>query len=125
MKFFYVFLLALVPLVHAGGGDHFTPTSRVSGIGISRDDISDDLLDVRTDRMIESQTFSIMREAQALPGAKRVTGSPKLQGLFRSAAAASGMPASVIGSICYLENWGDPKTQTITRPRAIIQISPT
>ena len=123
MKFFYVFLLALVPLVHAGGGDHFTPTDRVSGIGISRDDISDELLDARTDRMIESQTFSIMREPQALPGAKRVTGDAKLQALFRSAAAASGMPASIVEAICYLESWGDPKAQSITGPRGIMQIS--
>ena len=123
MKFPYVFLLALTPLVQAGGPDRFTPTNRVSGIGISRDDIADDLLDVRTERMIESQTFSIMREAQALPGAKRVTGNAKLQALFRSASAASGIPASVIEAICYLESWGDPKAQSITGPRGIMQIS--
>jgi hypothetical protein len=123
MKFPYVFLLALIPSVQAGGPDRFTPTNRVSGIGISRDDIADDLLDVRTERMIESQTFSIMREAQALPGAKRVTGNAKLQALFRSASAASGIPASVIEAICYLESWGDPKAQSITGPRGIMQIS--
>jgi hypothetical protein len=123
MKFPYVFLLALLPLVHAGGQGHFTPTHRVSGIGISRDDISDELLDLRTERMIESQTFSIMREAQALPGAKRVVGNTKLQALFRSAAAASGMPASVIEAICYLESWGDPKAQSATGPKGIMQIS--
>src|SRR5664279_4773177 len=123
MKFSYVFLLALIPLVQAGGLDRFTPTNRVSGIGISRDDIADDLLDVRTERMIESQTFSIMREAQALPGAKRVTGNAKLQTLFRSASAASGIPASVIEAICYLESWGDPKAPSITGPRGIMQIS--
>src|ERR1035441_8603733 len=109
MKFPNVFLLALLPLVHAGGPDRFTPSNRVSGIGISRDDISDELLEIRTERMIESQTFSIMREAQALAGAKRVTGTAKLQALFRSAAADSGMPASVIEAICYLESWGDPR----------------
>src|ERR1039457_4343395 len=114
MKFPNVWLLALLPLVHAGGPDRFAPTQRVSGIGISRDDISDELLEIRTERMIESQTFSIMREAQALAGAKRVTGNAKLQGLFRSAAAASGMPASVIEAICYLESWGDPKAQSVT-----------
>jgi hypothetical protein len=123
MRFPYVFLLALLPLVHAGGPDRFTPTQRVSGIGISRDDISDELLDLRTERMIESQTFSIMREAEALPGAKRVTGNAKLQSLFRSAASASGMPASVIEAICYLESWGDPKAQSVTGPRGIMQIS--
>jgi hypothetical protein len=123
MKLPYVFLLALIPLAQAGGPDRFTPTNRVSGIGIARDDISDELLDVRTERMIESQTFSIMREAQALPGAKRVTGNAKLQALFRSAATASGIPASVIEAICYLESWGDPKAQSITGPRGIMQIS--
>ncbi|MGD0777138.1 MAG: transglycosylase SLT domain-containing protein [Candidatus Solibacter sp.] len=123
MKFPNVFLLALLPLVHAGGPDRFTPTQRVSGIGISRDDISDELLEIRTERMIESQTFSIMREAQALPGAKRVTGNAKLQALFRSAAAASGMPTSVIEAICYLESWGDPKAQSVTGPKGIMQIS--
>ena len=61
MKFLYVFLLALIPLVQAGGPDRFTPTNRVSGIGISRDDISDELLEIRTERMIESQTFKIGR----------------------------------------------------------------
>ena len=123
MKFPNVFLLALLPLVHAGGADRFTPTQRVSGIGVSRDDISDGLLEIRTERMIESQTFSIMREAQALPGAKRVTGSAKLQALFRSSAAASGMPASVIEAICYLESWGDPKAQSVTGPKGIMQVS--
>ena len=123
MEFPYVFLLALMPLVRAGGPDYFTPTNRVSGIGISRDDISDDLLEIRTERMIESQTFSIMREAQALPGAKRVTGTAKLQAVFRSASASSGIPASVIEAICYLESWGDPKAQSITGPRGIMQIS--
>src|ERR1035438_5297252 len=117
MRFPYVFLLALLPLVHAGGADHFTPTNRVAGIGISRDDISDELLDVRTELMIESQTFSIMREAEAVAGAKRVTGSPKLQALFRSASASSGMPASVIEAICYLESWGDPNAQSISGPK--------
>ena len=123
MKFPYVFLLALIPLAQAGGPDRFTPTNRVSGIGISRDDIADDLLEVRTERMIESQTFSIMREAQALPGAKRVTGNVKLQAVFRSASAASGIPASIIEAICYLESWGDPNAQSITGPRGIMQIS--
>ncbi|MCX6630140.1 MAG: transglycosylase SLT domain-containing protein, partial [Candidatus Solibacter sp.] len=123
MKFPYAFLLALLPLVHAGGADHFTPAHRVSGIGISRDDISDELLDLRTERMIESQTFSIMREADALPGAKRVVGNARLQAVFRAAAVASGMPASVIEAICYLESWGNPKAQSATGPKGIMQIS--
>ncbi|MEO8593906.1 MAG: transglycosylase SLT domain-containing protein [Candidatus Solibacter sp.] len=126
MRSYYLMLLAmvpLVPLVRAGGAEFFTPTHRVSGVGISRDDISDELLEVRTDRMIESQTFSIMREKDALPGAKRVVGNTKLQALFRSAGAASGMPASLIEAICYLESWGDPKAQSSTGPKGIMQIS--
>ena len=33
------------------------------------------------------------------------------------------MPASVIEAICYLESWGDPKAQSVTGPRGIMQIS--
>ena len=80
MKYSCVFLLALIPLVHAGGPDHFAPTQRVSGIGISRDDISDELLEVRTERMIESQTFSIMREAQAAAGRQARHRQPQIAG---------------------------------------------
>ena len=88
------------------------------GIGVARDDISDDLLDMRTDLMIQSQTFSIMRESQALAGRQAHHRTPKLQALFRSAAAASGMPASLIEAICYLESWGDPKAESPAGPRA-------
>src|ERR1039457_3862162 len=62
MKSPYVFLLALLPLAHAGGADHFTPTNRVAGIGISRDDISDELLDARTDFLA---SFRTLRQAAA------------------------------------------------------------
>lgn len=123
MRISYSFLLAMFSVMSALAADQFTPSHRVSGIGISRDDISDALLDARTELMIESQTFSIMREAEALPGAKRVTGNAKLQALFRSSAAASGMPASVIEAICYLESWGEPNAQSVTGPKGIMQVS--
>src|ERR1051326_9212294 len=105
MRAAYLLLLALVPLGHAGAPDRFTPTHRIMGIGIDRDDMSEDLVQTRTDLMIQSQTFSIMREALAVPGAKRITGNAKLQSLFKSAAASSGMPVSILEAIAYLESW--------------------
>ena len=107
-------LLALIPMVHAIGPERFVPNHRLAGIGISRTDISDELLAMRTQRMIESQTFSIMREAEALAGAKRVVNNAKLQAIIRKSAAASGLPASLIEAICYLESWGDPRAQSAT-----------
>src|SRR6266568_4133600 len=121
MKFSYGLLLAI--LMPAIAADQFAPKHRVQGIGVSRDDISDELLEARTNLMIESQTFSIMRESEALPGAKRITGNAKLQALFRSAASSSGMPASVIEAICYLESWGKAEAQSVTGPKGIMQIS--
>uniref|UniRef100_Q01WD5 Lytic transglycosylase, catalytic n=1 Tax=Solibacter usitatus (strain Ellin6076) TaxID=234267 RepID=Q01WD5_SOLUE len=123
MKSSHGLLLALFLLMPAAGADHFVPNHRVDGLGVGRDDISDELLEARTERMIESQTFSIMRESEALPGARRVTGSAKLQALFRSASESSGIPASVIEAICYLESWGVPNAQSITGPKGIMQVS--
>src|SRR5258708_33041675 len=74
---------------HAFAADYFVPSHRVSGIGVSRDDISTDVLQARTDLMIQSQTFGIMREPLAIAGAKRIT-SAKLQSLFRAAEKRSG-----------------------------------
>ena len=123
MKLSLFFLLVLAPLVQAGNPEYFVPAHRVSGIGVGRDDLSQDLLDVRTDLMIQTQTFSIMRESLALPAAKRMTSNAKLQALFRTSAERSGLPPSLIEAIAYLESWGDPKAQSPAGPRGIMQIS--
>ncbi|HWC98956.1 MAG TPA: transglycosylase SLT domain-containing protein [Candidatus Sulfopaludibacter sp.] len=123
MKFAALFFLSLAPLGSAGSTGYFTPEHRVSGIGVARDDISADLLAARTDLMIQSQTFGIMREALAVPGAKRITSDPKLQSIFRIAAERSHLPATLIEAIAYLESWGDPKAESITGPKGIMQIS--
>jgi hypothetical protein len=123
MKLALLMVLALTPLGRSANPEYFVPAHRVSGIGVARDDVSQDLLDVRTDLMIQSQTFSIMREAEALPGARRITSNSKLQGLFRTASARSGIPASLIEAISYLESWGDPKAESPSGPRGIMQIS--
>jgi hypothetical protein len=106
----------------AGASGHFVPEHRVSGIGVARDDISSELLEARTDRMIQSQTFIIMREPQAVAGARRIT-SAKLQALFRSASRRSGIPAQVIEAVAYLESWGDASAESPDGPRGIMQIS--
>jgi hypothetical protein len=122
MRFALLFFLSLAPLGKAGSPDYFIPAHRVSGIGVARDDISEDLLAVRTDLMIQSQTFGILREQQAVAGARRIT-SPKLQALFQSAERQSGVPASLIEAIAYLESWGDARAESPSGPRGIMQIS--
>jgi len=47
--------------------------------------MSEEVLARRTELMIDSQTFGIMRDPQALAGAQRIT-SPKLQAIFQDAA---------------------------------------
>ena len=122
MRFAVLFFLTLARMVQGGAAGHFVPEHRVSGIGVARDDISSELLEARTDLMIQSQTFSIMREPQAVAGARR-SASAKLQALFRSASARSGVPAQVMEAIAYLESWGDAKAESPTGPKGIMQIS--
>jgi hypothetical protein len=122
MRFAVVFFLTLAPMGRAGAAEHFVPEHRVSGIGVARDDISSDVLEVRTDRMIQSQTFVIMREPQAVAGARRIL-SPSLQALFRSASQRSGIPAELIEAVAYLESWGDAKAESPDGPKGIMQIS--
>ena len=115
-------LSGLLPGAFAPAASWFEPKHRLSGIGTARQDMDADLLDVRVNAMVQSQTFAIMREPQALAGAKRIT-APKLQALFRAAEKATGLPASTIEAIAYLESWGDPKAASPAGPRGIMQIS--
>jgi hypothetical protein len=95
---------------------------RLAGIGAERADISDDMLRVRTDLMIQSQTFAIMRDPQSVEGAERITG-PKLKALFQAAERQTGFPASTLAAISYLESWGQTTAESPSGPKGIMQIS--
>ena len=99
---------------------YFTPSNTLSGIGVGRETISDTLLAKRTELMIDSQTFAIMRDPEALPGAQRII---KLAPLFEKAEQASGLPAEFIAAVAYLESWGRPAVQSYAGPKGMMQIA--
>jgi soluble lytic murein transglycosylase-like protein len=102
--------------------ENFAPSHLAPGIGLARQDLSSATLAIRTDAMIQSQTFSIMREPQAVAGAERIYGSG-LQRIFREAERRSGFPASTLQAIAYLESWGIANAESPAGPRGIMQIS--
>ena len=102
--------------------DSFAPANRLTAIGASRGDITDLELDERTKLMTEAQTFAIMRDARALAGAERMS-APKMQKLVNAAAASSGIPASLLSAMAFLESFGNPAAESPTGPKGIMQIS--
>ena len=123
MRIALLILLGLAPLGRGGSPGYFAPSHRVSGVGVARDDLSKDLIDARAALMVQSETFSIMREPLAVEGARRVTTNRRLQTDFHNAARASGLSESLIEAIAYLESFGDPKAESPTGPKGIMQIS--
>jgi|SRR5271157_66459 len=123
MSLFFLLLLSLAPCMQDAPPAYFSPAHRIIGIGADRDDLSAEQIDLRTARMIESQTFAIMREPEALPGAHRITADPKLRALFQSASKHSGFPASLLEAVAYLESWGDSHAESPSGPKGIMQIS--
>lgn len=120
--FFAAFLL---PLLAPQFGwlqrnDHFKPSTTLSGLGVSRKSMSDAVLARRTELMIDSQTFGILRDPEALRGAERIT---RLNPLFKKASAASGLPAQFIASIAFLESWGNAKAVSPAGPKGMMQIA--
>jgi hypothetical protein len=101
---------------------YFEPSDRLGGIGIDRERFTEALLAERTRQMIDSQTFSIMREPFAVAGAERIT-APRLQALFRRASDSSGLPVNLLEAVAYLESWGDSRAESPAGPRGIMQIS--
>lgn len=102
--------------------EYFTPQHQLPGIGAGRSEMTPELLAARTNRMIQSQTFTIMRESQAVAGAERITGA-RLGPIFRRAADQSGWPASLISAVAYLESWGDAQAASPAGPKGIMQFS--
>jgi soluble lytic murein transglycosylase-like protein len=118
--------IAFTAIAFAGwllpAADYFNPPHRLSAIGVDRAEMTPEVLEARTARMIQSQTFVIMREPQSVSGAERIAG-PKLDRIFHSAAASSGVPASLISAIAYLESWGDAQAISPAGPKGIMQFS--
>jgi hypothetical protein len=102
--------------------EYFIPTHRLAGVGSGRQELTEETLAQRTDAMMQSQTFTIMRDPQALAGAQRITNS-KLQRLFRDAERKSGFPAETLQAIAYLESWGIANAESPAGPRGMMQIS--
>ena len=115
-------LAASLAATLAAAGEYFIPQHQLLGIGAGRSDISPEIVAARTDRMIQSQTFVILRDPRALAGAERITGS-HLSAIFRHAAEESGWPASLISAVAYLESWGDAEATSPAGPRGIMQFS--
>ncbi len=118
----FTLLLCLSASIVFARTEYFTPQHRLSGIGVDRAEISAAVLESRTERMIQSQTFAIMRELQATEGAERITG-PLLTRIFRRASSTSHLPASLIAAVAYLESWGDAKAVSPAGPKGIMQFS--
>ncbi len=114
--------LVLSQPVRPAESTYFIPSHQLPGIGVSRQELTDENLALRTEAMIQSQTFSIMREPQAAQGADRIHSS-SLQRLFRDAEHKSGFPATVLEAISYLESWGMANAASPAGPRGIMQIS--
>jgi soluble lytic murein transglycosylase-like protein len=118
----WIALLVFSGSVLVGAVEYFTPLHQLSGIGAGRSEMTPELLAARTDRMIQSQTFAIMRDPQAVAGAERITGA-RLAGIFRRASDESGWPVSLISAVSLLESWGDPQATSPAGPRGLMQFS--
>lgn len=122
-----IYLLVFLASANAQFGlfpreDYFQPMHRLTGLGVSRKGMSEIDLAERTRLMVDAQTFSIMRDPRALAGAERIT-SPRLQKIFDAASKESGVPASELAAIAYLESWGDANAESPAGPKGIMQFS--
>src|SRR5579863_7754784 len=122
MRKLLVCALAVLPLHSLSREDYFSPKHRLTAIAASRSELDSVTLAARTARMIEAETFTILRDPHALEGVRRIT-SPRMQQLFRQASAQSGFPASTLAAIAYLESFGDPMAESPAGPKGIMQFS--
>lgn len=114
--------LSHILLVSCFAADYFAPANRLTAIGADRRDLSDIVLNERIRLMTEAQTFAIMRDARSGEGAERMT-APKMQKIVQAAAKSSGVPASLITAVAFLESFGLSNAESPTGPKGIMQVS--
>ncbi len=121
-------LKLLLALIGIGGnawpfdGNYFQPAHRLTAIGVDRSQMSSLDLESRTQRMIDSQTFTILREPEALLGAQR-SRVPSCKSCSSPAAAKAAFrrehsPPSLISRV-----FGNPKAESPAGPKGIMQFS--
>src|SRR6516162_7091 len=81
-------VLAVPTLKSFAREDYFTPKHRLTAIGASRPELDAETLAARSKRMIEAETFTILRDPHALEGVRRIV-APHLQQVFKQAADQS------------------------------------
>lgn len=114
----FLFLAASTSTV--GHSDYFAPAHRISGLGLSRSEMSNELVNERAKLMMDSQTFYFLRDQRAVVGAERIE---KLSKIFDDAARSSGLPSSLLKAIAFLESFGDPLAQSPAGPKGIMQVA--
>ncbi len=85
--------------------NYFRPARLLEGIGLGRIGMSDEVLRLRTERIIRSSTFSIMCDPRAVDGAQRIL-SPELQHYFGAASEKTGFPQDMLEAVALVESWG-------------------
>ncbi len=84
-------------------------------LGVNRYDMTTDQLAWRIDLIIQTRTFWIMREGDAIKGAERID-TLNYQSFVKAAAALYKVSADDIEAIHYLESFGDTKAKSPTGP---------
>lgn len=103
------------------GLDYFKPAKLLEGIGLGRSTMTDQVLQLRTERVIQSATFSIMCDYRAVEGAQRIL-SPELQKLFAAASRESGFPQELLEALAMVESWGVADARSPSGALGIMQM---
>lgn len=122
MKRKLAFIVVLLFVADLLANSYFVPPVRVRGVGVERKSLNTLMLSDRTTRMILSQTFGIMKNKEAVDGAKRVH-DKNLVPIFTNSARVHGFSSSKLQAIAYLESWGIVDAKSPTGPRGIMQFT--
>ncbi len=108
--------------VRLQGQNYFQPSMRLPGIGLSRVNIDNEALNLRTQRSIEAQTFAIMRDPRAVLWAERVN-SKQNQSLFLKGSKVTGFSKELVEGLICIESGGDPNAESPTGPKGLMQMA--
>jgi hypothetical protein len=88
---------------------------RIPGLGKDRENLTDELLKIRYEAMLESQEFSLLRRADAERAPARIF-DPAIAAIILKASSDHAVPASLIRAVGFVESYGKHDAVSPTGP---------
>ena len=114
--------ISQAPAVFAAEPSTAAEVNDFRGLGKDRENLSPELIALRSERLEKTQEFYLLRFPQAATAPSRIF-APAIWNSIRAAAERYDLDPMVLAGMIFIESYGDPMAKSPTGPAGIAQLT--